>query len=570
MVLSALILTAALSVTRQLNAGKVGPMVCDVPAGTTSIKYDVAPGCGGWGSVPVTPNSPCTRVPIVKPQIGQPYYAAAACVGTSCGPYVPEAALSCAGQTASGGCDPKMYHASEPVPASESFSSLHLAPGVTSGDCTWSHDMGGSNSADGVSAFSVATDEAGNVYATGSVVNSADFGGVILTTSGTNHHALFVAKWNSAGSLLWAVKFEGDNTSEGEGIAADHSGGVVISGYFWGTINFGGGNLVSNGFGDAFILKVSAADGSYVWAKKRGGTNIDQGSAIAVDTADNVFAVGFFQGTVDFVSSTLVSAGGKDVFVTKLSSDGTAVWAKGYGGTGLDLANAVEVDSLGIVAVGGVFSGTANFDGTVLVSAGSTDGYVATLLTNGTIHWIKRFGGTGGETLAGLAISSTRSIAVIGDFASTVNFGTVTLVNTGTGDAYLAAYDACGTNIWAKQYSSSQETALYPVTGKTVGGDTSGNFLVGCEAVDAVDFGTGLLTGNSIDPVVFKVNGTGTTLWAKRAVQPYDDHIYDLASDPSDNVLSLGTFWETFDFGCGQMTSPNPTGTDGWLVKFVP
>lgn len=569
MVLSALILTAALSVTRQLSAGKVGPMVCDVPAGTTSIKYDVAPGCGGWGSVPVTPNAPCTRVPIAKPQIGQPYYAAAACVGTSCGPYVPEAALSCAGQTASGGCDPKMYHASEPVPASESFSSLHLAPGFVSGDCTWSHDMGGSNAADGVTALSVTTDAAGNIYATGSLINSADFGGVVLTTF-ANHHALFIAKWSPDGTLLWAVKYEGDNTSEGTGIAADHSGGLAIVGYFYGTINFGGGNIVSTGFADAFILKVSATDGSYVWAKKRGGTNIDQGYGIAVDSSDNVFAVGLFQGTADFVSSTLVSAGGKDAFVTKLSSDGTAVWAKGYGGTGLDYASAVEVDSLGIVVVVGPFSGSATFGGTVLVSAGSTDVFVATLLTDGTIHWIKRFGGTGGETVAGVGVSSTRSIAVIGDFTSTINFGSVTLTNTGTGDAYLAAFDACGTNTWAKQYSSSQETALYPVTGKSVVGDTSGNFLVGCEIVDAVDFGTGLLNGNSIDPVVFKVNGTGTTLWARRAVQPYDDHLYDLASDQSDNVLGLGTFWETFDYGCGEMTSPNPTGTDGWLVKFVP
>ena len=53
-----------------------------------------------------------------------------------------------------------------------------------------------------------------------------------------------------------------------------------------------------------------------------GGTAADQPKDVAVDGSGNVHITGRFQGTVDFGAGNVTSAGGNDVFVTKLNSAG--------------------------------------------------------------------------------------------------------------------------------------------------------------------------------------------------------------------------------------------------------
>ena len=69
-----------------------------------------------------------------------------------------------------------------------------------------------------------------------------------------------------------------------------------------------------------------------------GGTGDEQGNAIAVDASGNVLATGLFDDTADFDpsagTSNLTTAGGFDIFVSKLNSAGNFVWARRLGGTG--------------------------------------------------------------------------------------------------------------------------------------------------------------------------------------------------------------------------------------------
>ena len=45
------------------------------------------------------------------------------------------------------------------------------------------------------------------------------------------------------------------------------------------------------------------------WSQQFGGTDIDIGYSVATDASGNVFMTGLFQGTVDFGGGNLVSAG---------------------------------------------------------------------------------------------------------------------------------------------------------------------------------------------------------------------------------------------------------------------
>jgi hypothetical protein len=112
-----------------------------------------------------------------------------------------------------------------------------------------------------------------------------------------------------------------------------------------------------------------------------GSTGEDEGTAVATDSAGNVYVSGTFEGTVDFNPGprtfNLTSAGMSDVFVAKYTALGALVWARSMGGSDVDNAFGMAVDRAGNVYTTGEFSGTADFDpGTgnfSLTSAGVDD-----------------------------------------------------------------------------------------------------------------------------------------------------------------------------------------------------
>ncbi|MBL8062060.1 MAG: SBBP repeat-containing protein, partial [Anaerolineales bacterium] len=108
------------------------------------------------------------------------------------------------------------------------------------------------------------------------------------------------------------------------------------------------------------VQPAQAADGDFAWAKGLGGTAYDVGLAIAVDGSGNVYTTGLFNGTADFDpgagTANLTSAGGYDIFVSKLDAIGYFVWAKGLGGTANDVGYGIAVDASGNVYTTGYFT----------------------------------------------------------------------------------------------------------------------------------------------------------------------------------------------------------------------
>lgn len=77
----------------------------------------------------------------------------------------------------------------------------------------------------------LAVDQQNNVYVTGRFSESVDLNGTVLTSRGGND--IFVAKYNSAGTLQWAVSAGSPDQNiddEVEGIAVDNSGNIYFTG----------------------------------------------------------------------------------------------------------------------------------------------------------------------------------------------------------------------------------------------------------------------------------------------------------------------------------------------------
>ena len=95
-----------------------------------------------------------------------------------------------------------------------------------------------------------------------------------------------------------------------------------ITGNFQGTVDFGGGDVTSAGNTDIFVLKLNSS-GTFQWVNTYGSTSSDAGNGITVDSSGNAYITGYFQGTVDFGGGDVTSAGNLDIFVLKLNSSGT-------------------------------------------------------------------------------------------------------------------------------------------------------------------------------------------------------------------------------------------------------
>ena len=138
-----------------------------------------------------------------------------------------------------------------------------------------------------------------------------------------------------AQDLVWAKRAGAGGASfdQGLGIAVDGSGNSYVTGHFVGSATFGPGEtnettLTSAGFDDIFVAKYDAS-GDLVWAKRAGGTSVDQGSGIAVDGAGTSYVTGVFVGSATFGAgetneTTLTSAGSFEISVAKYGPPPTA------------------------------------------------------------------------------------------------------------------------------------------------------------------------------------------------------------------------------------------------------
>ena len=411
---------------------------------------------------------------------------------------------------------------------------------------------------------SVATDSAGSVVIAGRYQGSVNFGGRTLSCATYSNDDVFVAKYSTNGSNQWARGFGSSGSDIANGVAVDSGGNVIVTGYFAGTVDFGGGPLSTSTSSSMFLAKYSPT-GSYIWAQAFPGAF---GTAVAVDGSDNVVVVGSYTGSTNFGGGTLSSVGGStDVFVAKFSPTGGYLWAKSYGGSSTDLVKAVAVDSGGNVVVTGYFSGTsANFGAGSWTSAGATDIFVAKYGSDGSSIWAKQLGGTGSDNGYGVSVDGSGNVLVAGDFTSTVDFGGGPLTPSGGGDIFLAKYSSTGAYQWAKHFGTPSPWGSH-ANGVRV--DGSGNVLLTGWIVDYVDFGGGPLMAPSqtYDVFVAKFTPAGAYTWAKRAGTPYTDHGNALTIDGSGNVLSAGDFGAgQIDFGCGALNNSSG-GQEGYVAK---
>ena len=398
----------------------------------------------------------------------------------------------------------------------------------------------------------VVVDSLGNAYITGDFHNTVNFGSGNITSSGVKD--IFIAKFDTTGSLEWVKTYGDSSFDRGLDIAIDSSDNIYVTGYFMRTVNFGGGNVTvtdpSSGGSDLFVLKLNSS-GEFQWVYTVGGSNNDNGKGIDVDSSGNVYISGIFKDTVNFGGGDITSHGNFDIFVLKLNSSGVFQWVYHAGGTGNDQAYPISVDTNGNVLVAGYFFDTANFTPASCTSRGSADIFVLKLTTSGLLNFIRCYGSTSVDYPWGVDFDSAGNAYITGGFSNTINFDCGNTTSSGSQDIFVMKLNSSGNCQWV--YTVGDSDMDY---GWALETDSSNNSYITGYFQDTVNFGGGNITsvGNR-DVFVLKLNSSGVFQWVYTAGGTEDDYSYGLDIDSSGNIYAVGSFQSTINFGGGNITS---------------
>ena len=221
-------------------------------------------------------------------------------------------------------------------------------------------------------AYSVATDKAGNAYATGMFFDSISFGAYTISSASPN---IFLVKYDPNGNVLWirtSALHSSQCSAQGNFVAVDPSGNPYVTGVFNDTVSFGTTTLTNGSTkGNAFIVKYDP-NGNPLWAESPTSLSCEAlGTGLATDNAGNIYETGNYNTatTISFGAFNLGNGLSRNMFLTKYDGNGNVLWATNASipssasaiSISPQLGEAVTTDAVGNVYVSGNYTDTVTF-----------------------------------------------------------------------------------------------------------------------------------------------------------------------------------------------------------------
>ncbi len=271
---------------------------------------------------------------------------------------------------------------------------------------------------------------------------------------------------------------------------------------------------------EAFLAKC-AANGTSLWNRTWGGSGIDKAYGVATDRSGNVYMTG---------ETNSHTGGAYDAFLAKYDPSGTSLWNRTWGDGDTEQGFGIATDGSGNVFLSG-YDLTGN------------NAFLAKYDPSGTSLWNRTWGGSQDDYGYGVATDGSGNAYLAG---ATRSYG------AGANDAFLAKYDPSGTQLWNRTWGGGLSDEGYGVAT-----DGSGNvYLAGATE----SFGAGL-----DDAFLAKFNSSGTSLWNQTWGGSSGDAARGVTADWRGNTFLVGY---TDSFGAGQedafLAKFDPSGTSLW------
>jgi hypothetical protein len=422
--------------------------------------------------------------------------------------------------------------------------------------------MGG---ADQDMAIDVCVDNAGNSLVVGTFKGTCafQFGSGLANLTSNGGSDSFLCKLDPSGNLLWVKSIGGANEDVVLAADIDASGNFYLTGYFSGTMDIDPGtgssflNTPSASTENTFVLKVDN-NGNFLWGKSFGA---DRGHAIVV-TTDGVLIGGGFWFTEDMDPGSgvynLTSQGLWDAFLVKLDFNGNFMIATSFGGTGVEVAGALDIDLNGNILVAGEMSGGGQADfnpgtSSYYLTSQIASSFVCKLDGNLNFLWAKNLPESGGSATE-VACDNNGNVYAVGQFINTTDFdqgsGVANLSSVGFYDAYLWKMDANGNYLWAKNIG-----AIGADFGHSLAMTQDGKIFIGGEfqASFSTDFDPGPGIANleefgGGDVFILQFDSNGNYVWGGTmgGASNYENP-YSMAVGPNNALYTVGRFAATID-----------------------
>ncbi len=210
----------------------------------------------------------------------------------------------------------------------------------------------------------IGVDNAGNVYVTGQFSDTITFG---VVHNNTMFNAIFVIKYNTQGAEQWFRMAGGASFNIANAIAVDAVGNAYITGDFEGNLTFFNNSniLLNNTYAHGVFVTRYSSSGSVLWARKSGSDSEISSKGIELDNSGNAYITGGFECSFDeytaaYAEAVFNSVGGKDAYVSKFSSTGVWNWARHIGSRQQDVGNGIGISSGGNAHIAGSYRGQLN------------------------------------------------------------------------------------------------------------------------------------------------------------------------------------------------------------------
>lgn len=225
---------------------------------------------------------------------------------------------------------------------------------------------------------------------------TSDGGYIVIGSTSSNSFGntdAYLLKVDSMCNYQWSKAIGGANNDWGYSIKQTFDKGFIIA---------ASSNSYGNGGYDAVLMKRDSL-GNYVWRKVYGGPDWDFAYSV-VQTYDSGYV---------FCGETYNNTNGfSDVYIVKTNPLGDTLWTKTYGGSLIDKGNCVIETSDSNIVVAGITNTISD----------STDIYVIKLTPNGTLLWDSIYGDTKYEN-ANAIIETSNGDYVINGSSTTYSTG---------------------------------------------------------------------------------------------------------------------------------------------------
>ena len=289
--------------------------------------------------------------------------------------------------------------------------------------------------------FSV--DILGNVYVAGTFTNTTvKIGSKTLSSTAT---AMYIAKLDAAGQLLWVKELKGGAKDYLFGVFADRAGALFVVGYFSQQLvlgrfsfSFSGGGPYARGM---FVAKLSRS-GTWLWANYAAPSSSSPSngagcSDMVVDATGSVFLMGSFDGETFFGQTGIGYGYARGGHVAKLDSAGKWVWVKEIFSTssGLNFYSLL-LDARGDLLLVGTFTQDLILDGVPIYGSNQPTGFIATLKRSGVWGTASKEG----VDLFGTFKNAAGQTYMLGAFRGKGTFRGMTLSSSSKNSAFVVEY----------------------------------------------------------------------------------------------------------------------------------